>query len=200
MSEKIVTGNFTIAPVDGIDPNIAAGDTLPADVYQKALEQHQAVLELNISDPTVPRAFIDQPYCVGPTPNTPEATLSFVSTLIHQYRQSNPAVVHGSAIIPTHDDRDDTTLLTDVYLQAKSSFTQMLLDIKQNKVIDYTSSRLDNLKWEHIAFPRIANDYNRIFAILLFIEYDINNPALIVHSLILRDNNQTDVYSTRYCL
>ena len=39
MSEKLVSGFFRVSAAEGIPANIEAGQVLPADVYQKALNE-----------------------------------------------------------------------------------------------------------------------------------------------------------------
>lgn len=190
MSEKLVSGFFRVSAAEGIPANIEAGQVLPADVYQKALNEHLAKLELNISDPSQVRAFIDQPIFTGPIPHEPDKQQELVSRLIHEYRQANPAVIHAAGIIAN----EGLTDLTDLYYQCQSSFNWMIRDIINNKVV---KEDIQYLQWEYISFPRMVKSIEQLFSILIIIEYDDINPAIITHSVMLYKSNAANVYSSR---
>lgn len=191
-------GNYRPAIPKGMNPSANIGDRIPADVMQTVRSEHEARVKLKISDPSGFRPFIDQPMVDGTLPIDPKERTVALSKLVHEYRSANPNVIHAAGFItPDFSNSDDVSYLTSVFYQCQSVFTTMLNQVKEQEILP-KSPKLESLAWEHIAFPRMANNLHILRACVLYFEQD--EGALLVHVLFVYTHGEATVFSSRHPL
>ena len=194
----VIRGNFQ--PV--IHPNMPSdakiGTVLPKKVMEKVSKDNETRIKLGITNTIGVRPFIDQPIAEGTFPEDIHQRKIVLSNLIHSYRNSNPNVVHAVGILASSNEDDEVAYLTDLYYKCQSAFAAMLKQLKDEKIIPITPA-VQSLRWENIAFPRLANNLHLLKAIAMYIEQE-ENQALIVHILFLYSIGPATVYSTRCIL
>lgn len=191
----VVHGNFRAGVPVGLNKDIQVGSVVPSEVLEQIEKESEARVAMKVSDSSLARPFIDQPVIVGEIPKEPTKRAALISKLVHEYRNANPNVIHAVGILaPDFINDADVAYLTNMYYQCQSAFLTMIQQVKDQKVLPQ-SPRLDNLVWENIAFPRLANNLHLLRACVIYFEQD--NQALIVHILFVYAAGDATVFSSR---
>ena len=182
----------------GMPKEVKIGDVLPSSVVDEAKREHEARVKFNISDPSAVRPFIDQPMTNMELPSDPTKRAAAISALVHDYRNRNPYVIHAAAVMADPQEaEDEVEFLTRMFYQTQSAFVTMVGQLKENDIVP-KSPRFDNIMWENIGFPRLANNLHMLRAIVVYFELD--QGALVVHLLFVYQIGEATVFSTRYPL
>ncbi len=192
----MIKGDFRPGAPIGINKNIQVGSVLPLDVLEQINNEHEARVKLNISDPSGVRPFIDQPTINGTFPVDIKERQNVLSKLVHEYRSSNPNVIHAVGILaPDFVNSEDVSYLTNMYYQGQNAFNTMLSQLRENQILPDTP-KLQSLIWENVAFPRMANNLHILRAVVIYFEQD--KDALIIHILFVYAYGQARLFSSRF--
>lgn len=185
----------------GIRTGVKVGDVLTPKEHQNMSKITEMVLNLSTDD--FKRPIVDQPWTTGVFPESTAEAQSVVGRMINQYRQGNPMSIHGAAILvpeygPLSEEDDpvdfDIRRLTDVYMRCQATYKLMLEQAFTEQAIPDTP-KSQAFVWENVAFPRMMNNTRHIKAVLILME--LNNGHLVTHVVIVKQHEETAVFTTR---